>query len=69
MDHNPDPDASGSISIATYRKLLGIAAQGLSDDDVAHIRDVECQLADAIIEYWLRKRNSDALRRPPTQPS
>lgn len=60
MDHQPTPEAEITIPISTYRKLLGTAAKGLSDEQVAHIRDVEVQLADAIIEFWLRKRNSGA---------
>jgi hypothetical protein len=67
MDDKPSPHAPSTISISTYRKLLRSAAEGLSDAQVAHIRDVECQFADAIIEFWLREKNSAPRRSLPNK--
>jgi hypothetical protein len=59
---------STMIPLPTFRKLLGSAAEGLSEEEVAAIRDIEYQLADAIIEFWLRKKHSNMPYKPPTQP-
>ena len=60
-DESLDPE--NLISISEYRKLLGAAAEELSDERIVHMRDVEVRLVDIMIEFWLRKRNS-APRRP-----
>lgn len=45
------------ISFDEFKKLLGPAADGLSDADIEHIRDIEYRLADIVFDDWLRKRN------------
>jgi hypothetical protein len=39
-----------------FRKLLGSAAEVLSDDELIAIRDLEYALADLIIDRWLQER-------------
>ena len=68
MDDESGLDPENLISLSEYRKLLGAAAGGLSDERIAHMREVEIGLVDAIIEFWLRKKKSGAIRWPDTQP-
>jgi hypothetical protein len=65
-DESLDPE--NLISLSEYRKLLGAAAEDLSDESIAHMRDVEIGLVDAIIEFWLQKKKSNATPMPATQP-
>jgi hypothetical protein len=65
-DESLDPE--NLISLCEYRKLLGAAAEGLSDERIAHMRDVEVRLVDIMIEYWLQKRNSTASLASHAQP-
>lgn len=65
-DESLDPE--NLISLSEYRKLLGATAEGLSDERIADMRDVEVRLVDMMIEFWLRKRNSIDSRPSPTQP-
>jgi len=44
-------------SLREFRRLLGAAADGLSDDEIIAIRTLECALADVIIDLWLRERS------------
>jgi hypothetical protein len=67
MEKGDIPDYSDTFSIPEYRKLLGPAGEAMTDREVAHIRDVECNLADAIIEFWLRKKNAGKEDEPATQ--
>jgi hypothetical protein len=46
------------IPIATFKKLLGSAAAGLSNTEIEHIRDLEYRLGNIIFDAWLRNRNS-----------
>jgi hypothetical protein len=51
------------IPLAEFKKLLGPAANGLSDDEIIAIRDLEDRLADVVFDMWLRDRNN-----PQTKP-
>jgi hypothetical protein len=44
-------------SLSDFRKLLGSAAEGLSDDELIAIRALEYAVADLIIDDWMRERN------------
>jgi hypothetical protein len=41
-----------------FKKSLGDEADGFSDEELEHVRDVGYKLADAFFEQWLRKRNA-----------
>jgi hypothetical protein len=45
------------IPLPEFKKLLGPAASGLSDDEVMAIRDLEERLADFVFDLWLMERN------------
>ena len=68
MNDESDLDPESLISLSEYRKLLGAAAEGLSDERITQMRDVEVRLVDIMIEFWLRRRNSPASPPAPTQP-
>jgi hypothetical protein len=46
------------ISLAEFRKLLGKAADGLSDAEIKSIRELEYRIADPTFDIWLRERNT-----------
>jgi hypothetical protein len=46
------------ISLDEFKKLLGTAADGLSDAEIEKIRELEYRIADATFDIWLRERNS-----------
>ena len=45
------------IPVPEFKKLLGAAAEGLSDAEIERIRDMEDRLADIVFDAWLRERN------------
>ena len=46
------------MSFKKARKLLGRAADNLTDQEVAEIRDLAYQFADVVFDHWLKERNS-----------
>jgi hypothetical protein len=46
------------ISLGEFKKLLGKAAEGLTDAEIEGIRALEYRVADATFDIWLRDRNS-----------
>ncbi len=44
------------FDLVEFRALLGTAADELTDDEIERIRTADYELADAIIDWWLRKR-------------
>jgi hypothetical protein len=44
------------IPLPEFKKLLGPALAGLSDEEVERIREVEDRLADIVFEMWLQHR-------------
>jgi hypothetical protein len=57
MDHeHAEPAASNASTIARCRELLGDEADGLSDDDVDHIRRHAEAMARVIVEMFLEQR-------------
>jgi hypothetical protein len=44
------------ISLHEFKKLLGKAADGLSDVEIESIRELEYRIADAAFEMWIRER-------------
>lgn len=52
------------IALDEFKKLLGNAAEGLSDAEIESIRELEYRIADAVFDVWLRERNSSPQKRP-----
>ena len=46
------------ISLDKFKKLLGEAGNGLTDQEIEKIRTADYQLADALFDIILRERNS-----------
>jgi hypothetical protein len=42
------------ISLEEFKALLGPLAETLTDAEIADLRTMEYQFADAVIEWWLR---------------
>jgi hypothetical protein len=53
-----------AISLPEFKRSLGPLAEKLTDDQVEWLFDAECKLADAIIEWWLRKRKGQVASEP-----
>ena len=45
-------------SFEEFKELLGPLGEKLTDEEIKHIMDMEYQIADAVFEKWLRKRNA-----------
>ncbi len=45
-------------SFTDFKYLLGPMADGMADEDIALIRTMEYELADAIFDKWLCERNT-----------
>jgi hypothetical protein len=46
------------ISLSEFKSLLGPLAETLSEDEILKLRDMEYQIADAFIEWWLTNRKT-----------
>ena len=46
------------MSLETFKKLLGKAADGLSDAEIESIRELEYRIADAAFGMWIRERKT-----------
>ena len=46
------------IALNKFKKLLGKAADGLTDKQIEEIRDLEYRIADAILDKWRREQGS-----------
>lgn len=44
------------ISLPKFKELLGDEAQGLSDEEIGHIRDAQYQLARLAFDNWAREK-------------
>jgi len=44
------------LTLDQFKATLGSLASKLTDTEVERLRDVEYQIADAIIEQWVRER-------------
>jgi hypothetical protein len=46
------------ISLPEFKILLGPLAEKLSEEEILNLRDMEYQIADAVIEWWLTNRKT-----------
>lgn len=46
------------LTFEEFKKSLGDEANGYTDEQIEHIRDIGYKFADAVFEQWLRKRNT-----------
>jgi len=47
-----------ALSLAEFKELLGSFGETLTDEQIRWLYDAEYKLADAMFEWWLRKRNA-----------
>jgi hypothetical protein len=47
-----------SLSLSEFKKLIGSLADKLTEDQIEWLYDAELKIADAIIDWWLHKRNA-----------
>jgi hypothetical protein len=57
------------ISLDDFKKTIGPLAEQLSEKQIEWLFEAEIKIADAIFEWWLRRRNEsklpvDPLREP-----
>lgn len=44
------------ISLSKFKKLLGAEANGLTDEEIEHIRDVQYQFARLAFDKWEKEK-------------
>ena len=54
----------GVIPLPEFKKLLGTAADRLSDGEIEHIRNLQDRLAEVVFEMWLEYRNGPDPKQP-----
>jgi hypothetical protein len=46
------------LSLAEFKKSLGLTAQDMTDEKIEQFRKLQDQLADTIFDIWLENKNN-----------